>query len=43
MPSLVRDLGLVVAHVISEGFGRQVVNELLADAGEGGSSATMLR
>ena len=31
-----RDLGLVVAHVISEGFGRQVVNELLADAGEDG-------
>src|SRR6187431_701281 len=31
-----RDLGLVVAHVISEGFGRQVVQELLADAGEDG-------
>src|SRR4051812_1949416 len=31
-----RDLGLTVGHVISEGFGRQVVKELLADASEDG-------
>src|SRR4051794_18677195 len=31
-----QDLGLTVAHVISESFGRQVVKELLADAGEDG-------
>ena len=43
MPSHLRDLGLMVAHVISDGFGRQVVNELLADAGEDGLIAYELR